>query len=88
MSEPFEIFPDKKEGHGDGEEGSVDILCLPSSPFSLLCAAQEGLQCLLGETWPWGTQPQVPFANHPKEEVVQINRPIEIPSARTEIGLL
>lgn len=29
----------------------------------------------------------MPFANHPKEEVIQINRPIEIPGGHTETGL-
>lgn len=80
ISEPFEIVSDKNEGHGDGEEGSVDILCLPSSPFSLLCATSGGLWCFLGETWPWGSWTQVTFANYPKEEVVQMNRLVEIPS--------
>lgn len=42
-SKPFEMFSDKNEGHGDGEEASVDIFCLLSPLFSLLCAAQEGL---------------------------------------------
>ena len=80
------MFSDKNEGHGVGEEASVDIFCLLSSPFSLVCSALEGLWCLLAGTWPPGENlasgnlTTVLYANHPKEEDVQMNRPTEISS--------
>lgn len=84
------MFSDKNEGHGDGEEASVDIFCLLSPLFSLLCAAQEGLWCLSvglggnlasgGGNLASGNLTIVPYANHPKEEVIPMNRPTEISS--------
>ena len=75
------MFSDKNEGHGDGEEASVNIFCLLFPHFSLLCAAQEGLWCLsvgLRGNLASGNLTTVPYANHPKEEVVPMNRPTEI----------
>lgn len=99
------MFSDKNEGHRDGEEASVDIFCLLSFSFSLLCAAQEGLMPGGGvegrgargggegyfalQVGEFGLRnlTTVPYANHPKEEVVLMNRPTEISRAQKAVLL-
>lgn len=50
ISEPFERFSDKHEGHGDGEEGSVDILMFAFFPLQPpLCSSGGPLMPLTGD---------------------------------------
>ncbi|KAJ8793877.1 hypothetical protein J1605_019141 [Eschrichtius robustus] len=52
-----------------------------------LCSPRRALMPL-GRDVALGNLAKVPFANHPKEEAVRMNRPIEIPSGQKETGLL